>query len=86
MPEDTALHGVSQVRVLAVSHSCIADVNQELLVALQKIEATAVALLMPANWKSEYTGEPMTPKLLPAVDFPVFREPVANPGHISLHF
>jgi glycosyltransferase involved in cell wall biosynthesis len=74
------------VKVLAVSHSCIADVNQEVFVALRRVEDTAVALLMPANWTSEYTGEPMEPKLLSSVDFPVFREPVVKPGQISLHF
>jgi glycosyltransferase involved in cell wall biosynthesis len=74
------------MRVFAISHSCVADVNQEVFIALRGVEHTAVALLMPANWRSEYTGEPMEPKLLPAVDFPVFQESVAKPGHISLHF
>jgi len=64
----------------------VVDVNQQVFVELNRLDGVEVALLMPAHWKSEYSGEAITPKLLPDVTFPVFPTPVAKPGHISLHF
>lgn len=73
------------MRVLIISHSCVVDVNQQVFVALNRIPDTDVALLVPANWKSEYTGQAMPLKLLPETTFPVFSSPVLSPGHVSLH-
>lgn len=74
------------MKVLVISHSCVVDVNQQVYVALRQVENTEVALLVPANWTNEYTGAAMTPTVLPAVDFPVWQEPVVKPGSIPLHF
>lgn len=73
------------MRVLVISHSCVVDVNQQVFVALNQIPGTEVGLLVPANWKSEYTGQPMPLKLLPEAKFPIFSSPVLSPGHVSLH-
>lgn len=73
------------MRIVVISHSCVVDVNQHVYVALNNLPDTEVALLIPENWKSEYTGEPMEPRLLPEVTFPVWKRPVWRPGHVSLH-
>lgn len=74
------------MKILAVSHSCVTDVNQALYVALNQISGVQVELVVPANWKSEYTGQSMTPQFLPGVTFPIHALPAAVPGHNSLHF
>lgn len=74
------------MKILAVSHSCVADVNQQLFVALDQLPEVEVELIVPSNWKSEYSGKTETPTLLPAVEFPIHFMPVAMPGHVSLHF
>ena len=73
------------MKIVVVSHSCVVDVNQQLLVAMNGLPDTEIALLVPANWQNEYTGELMTPRFLPSVTFPVFAYPVIKPGNISLH-
>lgn len=73
------------MKTLVVSHSCVVDVNQQVYVALDALANSDVALLIPANWRSEYTGEAMPAKLLPSVTFPVFQAPVLKPGNVSLH-
>jgi glycosyltransferase involved in cell wall biosynthesis len=73
------------MRILVISHSCVVDVNQQVYVALNALPDTEVALLVPENWKSEYTGEPMAPRLLLDVTFPVWQRPVSSPGHVTLH-
>ncbi len=74
------------MKVVAVSHSCVTDVNQQLYVAMQTLPDVEVELIVPIEWKSEYTGEMMTPRLLPDVRFPVHFLPVGVPGHISLYY
>jgi glycosyltransferase involved in cell wall biosynthesis len=74
------------VKVLVFSHSCVVDVNQQVYVALRQVENTDVLLVVPANWKNEYTGAAMTPTILPGVDFEVHAAPVALPGKVPLHF
>lgn len=74
------------MRVLAVSHSCVIDVNQQVFVALGQIPGVRIELVVPGNWKNEYSGERQIPSLLPSVNFPVHRLPIAAPGHVSLHF
>ena len=74
------------MKILAISHSCVTDVNQELYIALNRLPGSMVELVVPANWKSEYTGQPMTAHFLPEITFPVHSLPTAVPGHNSLHF
>ncbi len=73
------------MRVAVVSHSCVVDMNQQVLVALRQVENTEVGLLVPANWISDINGEALTPKFLPDVDFPVWAKPVVKPGHVTFH-
>ena len=74
------------MKVLAISHSCVADVNQQLFVALRQLpEVAGLEMIIPATWRSEYTGRLHPPTILPAVDFPVHSLPVFAPGNVSLH-
>ncbi len=73
------------MRILAISHSCVIDVNQELFVELARLPGVELQLVIPAEWKSEYTNEPIAPRLLDSVKFPVHFLPVWAPGHVSLH-
>lgn len=73
------------MRVLAISHSCVIDVNQELFVEMAALPDVELELVVPAVWKSEYSGESIVPRLLDRVDFPVHLLPVWAPGHVSLH-
>ena len=74
------------MKILVMSHSCVIDVNQQVYIDLAKQPDTEVALLIPANWRSEYTGEVLTPRVLPGVTFPVFQMPIARSGSVNLHF
>ena len=74
------------MKVLVISHSCVTDVNQQQFVALQQIPEIEVCLIVPARWRSEYTGKPQIPALLPSVNFPVLLLPIMLPGQVSLHF
>ena len=74
------------MKVLVISHSCVTDVNQQQFVALNTIPNTHVALVIPAVWRSEYSGKRHEPSLLPSITFPIYQFPIALPGHVSLHF
>jgi glycosyltransferase involved in cell wall biosynthesis len=74
------------VKILVISHSCVIDVNQQVYVDLAALPDTDVRLIVPANWRSEYTGEALEARVLPSVTFPVYRLPVARPGSVNLHF
>ena len=74
------------MKILAISHSCVTDVNQQLYVALSQIPNVEINLVIPVNWKSEYTGKTIVPSCLPGVDFSVHSLPAGVPGHNSLHF
>ena len=74
------------MKVLVISHSCVTDVNQQQFVALNAIPGTEVALVIPAIWRSEYSGKRHKPSLLPSVSFPIYQALIAIPGHVSLHF
>ncbi|GAB4466682.1 MAG: glycosyltransferase family 4 protein [Armatimonadaceae bacterium] len=74
------------MKVLVISHSCVVDVNQQVYVELNRLNDVEVMLMIPAIWKSEYSGETIMPKILTDVSFPVLKMPVVKPGHISLHF
>jgi hypothetical protein len=74
------------MRVLAVSHSCVTDVNQQLYVSLRRLPGVHVELVVPEVWKSDYSGALQRPSLLPELGIPVHHLPVSVPGHVSLHF
>ena len=74
------------MKVLAVSHSCVTDVNQQLYVALSRLPNVKICLVVPAKWKSEYSQDYLVPGRLDGVDFPIHAVPAAVPGHNSLHF
>lgn len=74
------------MRVLVISHSCVTDVNQQQFVALNQIPDVEVALVIPAIWRNDYTGQRHKPTILPSVVFPIFQTPIAVPGNVSLHF
>ncbi len=72
------------MKILAVSHSCVADVNQQLYVALADAGAR-VELVVPARWNDAY-ARGRTPQILPAARFPVHQLPVVKAGNLILHF
>jgi glycosyltransferase involved in cell wall biosynthesis len=74
------------MKVLAISHSCAADVNQQLYVSLRRLPRMEVELVVPAHWRDGYSRRAQPPRLLPGVDFPVHALPVTAPGQTSLHF
>src|SRR5580658_9369427 len=74
------------MRILTVSHSCVADINQQLFIEMNRLPDTEIALMMPETWKDEYSGAFVESKMLPAVDFPVFLLPIGKPGSVNLHY
>lgn len=73
------------MNILAISHSCVADVNQQQFIALSQLPNVKVSLIMPAIWRNDYTGTLQKPTLLPEVTFNVFQLPIAVAGNVSLH-
>lgn len=73
------------MKILAISHSCAADVNQQWYVALSELPNVSVELVVPSNWRDDCTHRPLLPMVLSGVRFPVHFLPVLFPGHISLH-
>lgn len=71
------------MKLLAISHSCVADVNQELYVALAR-QGVDVELIVPAQWSDAYAGQ-RAASVLPSVQFPVHQLPVLKPGNNMLH-
>ncbi len=71
------------MKVLAVGHSCVVDVNQELYVALSRAGAS-VELIVPAHWNDAY-AQGKKPRILPGVSFPVHSLSVWKPGQLMLH-
>ncbi len=74
------------MKILAVSHACITDVNQQLYVELNKISGNDVTLCVPATWRSEYSTDLIRARVLPDVTFSIERLPVNLPGNINMHF
>lgn len=76
----------AEIRILAMSHSCVTDVNQELFVCLNRLPGVEVELILPNRWKSDYAGGRLVdPSYLPSVDFPLHPLPIRLHGQISLH-
>ena len=74
------------MKILAISHSCTADVNQQLFVELSELPGTEVQLVVPARWRQDYSTQKLPPKVLPQVQFKVHALPVFAPGSLHLHF
>src|ERR1700733_8745203 len=74
------------MNVLAISHSCVTDVNQKLFVALNDIPDINIELLIPKDWRSDYTGKLFDSMTLSGLDIPIHKFPIALPGNITLHF
>ncbi len=74
------------MKLLAVSHSCVTDVNQQLYLSLSRLSNVSVELMIPANWKSEYAKDIHGPKMLPDLPFPVHKIEVGNPGNNNLYY
>ena len=74
------------LKILAISHACVTDVNQQLFVELARIGDNQIELVAPSSWKSEYSSTPQNLKLLDSVNFPVHSFPVYFSGNLTLHF
>jgi L-malate glycosyltransferase len=79
---------MSHKKLLVISHSSVNTLNQLIFSSLleQFSHALDVTLVVPSNWRNEYTG-----KLWDATPHPTFKGrfvtlPVAFSGHITLHF
>ncbi len=74
-------------RLLVVSHACVTPVNQLLFVALEEeYPQLEITVLVPGNWKNEYTGKNWDIQLHPRFKGRLVKLPVWISGHISLHF
>ncbi len=73
------------MKILAVSHSCIVDVNQRLFIELNRLPDTRVELVVPYEWVSEYDGKRFLSAHHPEATFPIHHVPVVKPGHITFH-
>lgn len=74
------------LKILAISHACVTDVNQQLFVELAQIRDNQIELVVPSSWKSEYSATPQSLKLLNSVSFPVHSFPVYFSGNLTLHY
>ena len=73
------------MKIIVLSHSCVVDVNQQLLQSLCLLPETELLLVSPSNWISDVTGQAAEPQDLPGVRFPIIRSRVLFPGNINLH-
>lgn len=74
------------MRILAMSHSCVTDVNQQLFLSLRAIPNTEVSVIVPTAWRHEYADGLVTPTRLAGADFPMHFLPVGKPGNVVLHY
>jgi glycosyltransferase involved in cell wall biosynthesis len=73
------------MKLLVVSHACIAPVNQSFYAEVAKLTGWEVSLVIPSRWNSEYESG------LRVTRWPEFTGeirplPVCRPGNIPLHF
>ncbi len=73
------------MRILAVSHACVVDVNQQLLVELAKHQDVELTLVAPERWKSDIRGD-VDFRALDDLQADVRPLPVALSGRINLHW
>jgi glycosyltransferase involved in cell wall biosynthesis len=73
------------MRILAISHACVVDVNQRIYRGLEGL-GDAVTLVVPRTWRHEYSPGPFGPRLLEGFRGPLIDLPVSRPGSVPLHF
>ncbi len=64
-------------RLLVVSHPAVVAVNQEVYRELSR-RGWEVTIVLPARWRSEYSGQPMAPQALEGM------EPALRPTRVAL--
>ena len=74
------------MRILAISHSAVVEVNQQLYEDLAKIPGVEVELIAPSHWVSEFDHKRFKTKALKGLNIPFYRMPVAFGGTNSLYF
>jgi FkbM family methyltransferase len=72
-------------RLLVVSHPAVLTVNQEVYAELAR-RGIEVTIVVPANWRHEYSSGPLTVTALPELEGRVRPLAVALPGHPQRHF
>lgn len=73
------------MRVTAISHSCVTDVNQQLYAELSNQPNVSVDLVVPSSWRSEYSGKYIDPGLLSGGGFRLYAHPVIGAGALHTH-
>ncbi len=73
------------MRILAVSHPCVTDVNQQFYAELEA-RGAQVHLIVPSNFRTEYAIEPVKVNRWPSFSGQLEQRKVALGGSIPLHF
>lgn len=73
------------MRILAVSHPCITDVNQQLYAELEQL-GHQVELIVPANFRTAYSRGPVKVTRWPGFAGGIVQKKVGLSGSIPLHF
>ena len=72
------------MKILVVSHACVVDVNQQLLVELEGHPDVQLTLIAPERWRSDIRGD-VHFRQLEHLRADVRPQPVVLSGHINLH-
>ncbi|MEI7026111.1 glycosyltransferase [Paenibacillus sp. y28] len=73
------------MRIMAVSHPCVTDVNQQFYAELEAL-GHEVQLVVPANFRTEYSQGPVKVVRWPAFGGHIDERRVGLPASIPLHF
>jgi L-malate glycosyltransferase len=73
------------VKILAVSHSCVRDVNQRLFIELNRLPGVEVELVVPKSWINEYGGETFVADRHPEAVFNIHYVPTLKSGNVTFH-
>ena len=73
------------MRVAAISHSCVIDINQQIYAELRKHPDVELLLIAPAKWRSSLRGL-VTFSSLPGLEDATLPLPTRLWGHIHLHW
>jgi len=73
------------LRVAAISHSCVIDVNQQIYADLLRYPDVDLLLIAPERWYSSLRGD-ITFSALPALEQAAHALPVRFQGHIHFHW
>src|SRR5689334_4061139 len=72
------------MKMLIVSHSCVAPVNQRLYAEVERQSDWRITLVCPSNWRDEY-GRQTALRRDPGFGGGLVGVPVILPGNIILH-